>query len=94
MKMCDFCADMPREWRYPAKGVDWFACAQCSKFIEEENVPALVERCVQSYLNKFESARTLKQVTHHTIDICVEFQKHRTNRIRQPYDPRKEEPHG
>jgi hypothetical protein len=52
---CDFCAEMPREWKYEVDegyASPWFACGECSRLIETENLKGLVERALEHQLRR------------------------------------------
>jgi hypothetical protein len=66
MSICDFCSEPHVAWRYPAKsfvayviaGVvgqsvgDWAACRTCHALIEADNRTALLERSLQTFIEK------------------------------------------
>lgn len=75
----------------------WFACAACSKFIEQEDMKSLVERAlevqltnrglaeVSGFKDKEFLQRTQQQLRNHLYQIYVQFWKYRKG-VREPYD--------
>lgn len=109
-KMCDFCASMPAEWVYLTQeferevdagyvinyAEDWFACGECSRMIEEEDMKGVVERSVNHHVEKYGlkgvrlgKPETRQQLINQVYQLYVEFMKRRKERRRQPYDPRR-----
>jgi hypothetical protein len=104
-RTCDFCADLPAEYRYRVKEVvtyegfdyvhqsaDWFACSPCSKMIEEENMRGVVDRAVNAHYARMDPIippRSRAMITAHCYQLYIEFLKRRKGK-REIYDYRKE----